>query len=266
MEPDLGDPERVALITGTSRGLGRVLAGFLAKQGYGLIVTARNGVELNASGADLRSRGSPVVSVGGDVSDAAHRQRLVDAAAKWGRLDLLVNNASELGDTPLPPLAEASRENLRRVFDVNVLGPIALVREALPLLERAHGLVVNITSDAAVGGYPGWGAGYGFGFYGQIPQDKQARLRELGVETQRKVIGLQADYEGQVAAYLRAVDTYPLDAAAATKAWDAMQGLSRQMFQLRLEAMAKAQQIMGKELWDQLREGRGLYFGAPPRR
>ncbi|HEX9844111.1 MAG TPA: hypothetical protein VGC20_15235 [bacterium] len=116
------------------------------------------------------------------------------------------------------------------------------------------------------GGYPGWGAGSGFGLYGQIPRDKQARLRELGVETQRKVIGLQADYEEQVAAYLHAVDTYPLDAAAATKAWDAMQGLSRQMFQLRLEAMTKAQQIMGKELWDQLREGRGFYFGTPPRR
>jgi len=202
MEPDLGDPERVALITGTSRGLGRVLAGFLAKQGYGLIVTARNGVELNAAGADLRSRGSPVVSVGGDVSDAAHRQRLVDAAAKWGRLDLLVNNASELGDTPLPPLAEASRENLRRVFDVNVLGPIALVREALPLLERAHGLVVNITSDAAVGGYPGWGV------YGASKAALDLASKTLAAELKDRGIAVVAVDPGDMRTKMHQ-DAYP---------------------------------------------------------
>ena len=202
MEPDLGDPERVALITGTSRGLGRVLAGFLAKQGYGLIVTARNGVGLNASGADLRSRGSPVVSVGGDVSDAAHRQRLVDAAAKWCRLDLLVNNASELGDTPLPPLAEASRENLRRVFDVNVLGPIALVREALPLLERAHGLVVNITSDAAVGGYPGWGV------YGASKAALDLASKTLAAELKDRGIAVVAVDPGDMRTKMHQ-DAYP---------------------------------------------------------
>ena len=202
MEPDLGDPERVALITGTSRGLGRVLAGFLAKQGYGLIVTARNGVELNAAGADLRRRGSPVVSVGGDVSDAAHRQRLVDAAAKWCRLDLLVNNASELGDTPLPPLAEASRENLRRVFDVNVLGPIALVREALPLLERAHGLVVNITSDAAVGGYPGWGV------YGASKAALDLASKTLAAELKDRGIAVVAVDPGDMRTKMHQ-DAYP---------------------------------------------------------
>src|SRR6266550_87432 len=83
--------------------------------------------------------------------------RLLAAAKRYGRIDLLVNNASDLGDTPLPPLENASRDTFLRVFDVNTLAPLALVREALPLLTRARGLVVNITSDAAVGGYPGWG-------------------------------------------------------------------------------------------------------------
>ena len=157
MPPSIVSPQKVALVTGASRGLGRVLAGFLASQGYGLIVTARGASELAAASRDFQTMGPTVMSIAGDISDASHRHRLVDATAKWGSIDLLVNNASEIGDTPLRPLAEASRENLRRVFDVNVLAPIALVQEALPLLERAHGLVVNITSDAAVGGYPGWG-------------------------------------------------------------------------------------------------------------
>jgi hypothetical protein len=73
-------------------------------------------------------------------------------------------------------------------------------------------------------------------------------------------------HDAQMKAYLRAVHKYPLDAAAATKAWDAMQCLSGQVFQLRLEAMSRARQIMGKKLWAQLREGGGIYFGAPPRR
>jgi len=95
------------------------------------------------------------------VTEAAHRRHLVDAARAWGRLDLLVNNASELGPSPLPELARYPLELLARVFQVNVLAPVGLVQEALPLLGRSsEALVVNISSDAAVGGYPGWG-GYG---------------------------------------------------------------------------------------------------------
>src|SRR5207245_4723324 len=92
-----------------------------------------------------------------DVSVPSARRRLLEAAKRYGRIDLLVNNASALGDTPLPRLEGASHDTFLRVFDVNTLAPLALVREALPLLTRARGLVVNITSDAAVGGYPGWG-------------------------------------------------------------------------------------------------------------
>src|SRR5438132_2198054 len=152
-----GIVQRVALITGASRGLGRLLAGFLAKQGYALIVMARNGPELQAAAKEFAAAGVAVVPIPGDVSVPSDRLRLLAAAERHGRIDLLVNNASALGDTPLRPLVNASPDTFLRVFDVNTLAPLAIVREVLPLLTRARGLVVNITSDAAVGGYPGWG-------------------------------------------------------------------------------------------------------------
>ena len=148
--------QKVALITGASRGLGRVFAGFVAKQGYALILTARGDSELRAAADEL----APLAAISafpGDVTDVGHRRRILEAAERWGRLDVLVNNASELGDSPLPPLNLASVQTFRRVLEVNTLAPLALVQEALPLLARSHGLVVNISSDAAVGGYPGWG-------------------------------------------------------------------------------------------------------------
>jgi NAD(P)-dependent dehydrogenase (short-subunit alcohol dehydrogenase family) len=155
------EPARVALITGASRGLGNVLATFLARQGYRLIVTARRAADLEAAARRLEAEGTEVVALPGDVTDAAHRLRLVDAARAWGRLDLLVNNASELGPSPLPQLAEYPLDVLARVFQVNVVAPVGLVQVALPLLrDSGGGLVVNISSDAAVGAYRSWG-GYG---------------------------------------------------------------------------------------------------------
>jgi len=148
---------KVALVTGASRGLGRVLAGFLAKQGYALLTMARDEKPLLAAAKEFAAAGVPVVSLPGDVSDPNDRHRLLEAVAAHGRINVLVNNASDLGDTPLPPLVQASRETFLRVFEVNTLAPLALVREALPLLRRGTGLVVNISSDAAIGGYPGWG-------------------------------------------------------------------------------------------------------------
>lgn len=150
----------VALITGASRGLGTVLADFLAGQGYDLVLTARGADELARRAEALGRHGGRVVALDGDVADAAHRRRLVQAAAQLGRLDLLVNNASTLGPTPRPALADYGLDSLVGVFRVNVLAPVGLVQEALPLLRAGRGLVVNVSSDAAVGGYPGWG-GYG---------------------------------------------------------------------------------------------------------
>jgi NAD(P)-dependent dehydrogenase (short-subunit alcohol dehydrogenase family) len=147
----------VALISGASRGLGRVLATFLALQGWRLILTAREAAALDAAASEIRPDREDIALLAGDVRDAAHRRKLVRAAESWDRLDLLVNNASDLGDTPLPPLVEASLDTFRHVLDVNAIAPLALVQDAIPLLARSGGLVVNITSDAAVGGYPGWG-------------------------------------------------------------------------------------------------------------
>jgi NAD(P)-dependent dehydrogenase (short-subunit alcohol dehydrogenase family) len=151
---------RTALITGGSRGLGRTVAEFLAAQKYNLIITARNEDELETSARALRRHGGQVIALAGDVTDPEHRCRLADAARGLGRLDILLNNASTLGATPLPPLAEYPLEALEDAFRINVLAPIALTREVLPLLEENGGLIVNVSSDAARGGYPGWG-GYG---------------------------------------------------------------------------------------------------------
>ncbi|MES1242693.1 MAG: SDR family oxidoreductase [Acidobacteriota bacterium] len=151
---------RTALITGGSRGLGRTVAEFLAAQKYDLAITARNEDELATAARALRRHGARVSALAGDVADPEHRRRLADAVRDLGRLDILLNNASTLGATPLPPLAEYPLDDLETAFRVNVLAPLALIREVLPLLEENGGLVVNLSSDAARGGYPGWG-GYG---------------------------------------------------------------------------------------------------------
>ena len=151
---------RVALITGASRGLGASLAEFLARQGYDLIMTARGREPLERVAQTLEGRGGEVVAIAGDVADDGHRRRLVAAAESLGGLDLLVNNASTLGAAPLPRLADYPLDDLEHVFAVNVLAPLALTQLALPLLTARGGLIVNLSSDAAVGGYPGWG-GYG---------------------------------------------------------------------------------------------------------
>lgn len=148
----------IAMITGASRGLGATLAGFLARAGWDLVLTARGADDLEAVADRLGGEGRRIVALAGDVADPDHRRRLADAARGLGGLDWLVNNASELGPSPLSPLAEVSVDALERVFAVNVVAPIALVRETLPLLEDGGGLVVDVSSDAAVGGYPGWGA------------------------------------------------------------------------------------------------------------
>jgi NAD(P)-dependent dehydrogenase (short-subunit alcohol dehydrogenase family) len=155
-----GEGTRVALVTGASRGLGEVVATFLAREGFDLIVTARGPELLSALAESLRRSEAHVTEVAGDVADPDHRARLASQVASRGRLDLLVNNASELGPSPLPELADHPLPDLERVFAVNLLAPLALVQMLRGPLESARGLVVNISSDAAVGGYPHWG-GYG---------------------------------------------------------------------------------------------------------
>jgi NAD(P)-dependent dehydrogenase (short-subunit alcohol dehydrogenase family) len=147
----------VAVITGASRGLGLALAEALAELGWDLIVDARDGRRLHDAVAGLGDR---VTAVPGDVSDPAHRKQLAELAGRAGRLDLLVNNASILGPSPRPELGDYPPGELERVLLVNAVAPLALIQELLPLLRAAGGTIVNVTSDAAIEPYEGWG-GYG---------------------------------------------------------------------------------------------------------
>jgi NAD(P)-dependent dehydrogenase (short-subunit alcohol dehydrogenase family) len=150
----------VAIVTGGSRGLGKALARELLGRGLRIVIDGRDPAALAAAVAELRPLGD-IAGIAGDVSDEAHLDALVAAAAERGRLDLLVNNASTLGEVPLPRVDALSHATLLRLFDVNVNAPILLVRRALPLLQRAElATIVNITSDAGVEAYPAWG-GYG---------------------------------------------------------------------------------------------------------
>jgi NAD(P)-dependent dehydrogenase (short-subunit alcohol dehydrogenase family) len=145
-----------ALITGASRGLGLALARELARRSWRLVIDARGAEELEAARAELAAL-TDVVAIAGDVADPAHRRALVDAAGP--RIDLLVNNASLLGPSPQPQLADYPLDVLERVYRVNALAPLALFQQALPAL-RPGACVINVTSDAAVEAYEGWG-GYG---------------------------------------------------------------------------------------------------------
>ncbi len=145
----------VALITGASRGLGRAVARALAERGWSLVLDARGADALDAVARDLPA----AVAIAGDVADARHREELAAAVSRAGRLDLLYNNASHLGPSPQPLLAEYPIDELRRVYDVDVLAPLALTQHVLPLL-AGGGAIVNVSSDAAVEAYEGWG-GYG---------------------------------------------------------------------------------------------------------
>lgn len=146
-----------ALITGASRGLGLALARALARDGWTLILDARGAADLHEAAAGLAAAGADVTAVPGDIADPAHRAALVRAS---DGLDLLVNNASTLGATPLPRLAGHPLPELERAFAVNVLGPLALIQGVLPSLRARRGAIVNVSSDAAREAYEGWG-GYG---------------------------------------------------------------------------------------------------------
>jgi NAD(P)-dependent dehydrogenase (short-subunit alcohol dehydrogenase family) len=145
-----------AIVTGASRGLGFELAKALAERGWRLVVDARGGDALQAAAHELRGAGE-MTALPGDVADERHRRDLVAAAGEG--IDLLVNNASVLGPSPQPALADYPLAELERVYQVNVLAPLALAQLALPELSDGAA-ILNITSDAGVEAYEGWG-GYG---------------------------------------------------------------------------------------------------------
>ena len=149
---------RTALITGASRGLGLALARALASDGWQLVVDARGADDLGRAAAKLEER-TTVVALAGDIGDETHRQALAAAAAELGGLDALVHNASILGPSPQPALADYPLEVLERVYAINALAPLRLTQLLLSHL-RPGARIVAVTSDAAVEAYEGWG-GYG---------------------------------------------------------------------------------------------------------
>ena len=148
-----------AVITGASRGLGLALARGLAAAGWSLVIDARDPAALDGAVASLPGSGR-VIQIAGDITDPAHRAALRDAAEELGGPDLLINNAGTLGTSPLPAIADYPIAELREAFEVNVLAPLGLTQLLLPALRRHGGAVLNVTSDAAVEPYAGWG-GYG---------------------------------------------------------------------------------------------------------
>ena len=157
-----------AIITGGSQGFGRALTAHLVNDGWTVVIDGRNIDAVLITAAQL---GPSVIPVAGDVTDAVHRENLIAAAERAGGLDLLVNNASTLGPSPMPTLAAFPIDAIGDVFRTNAGAPLALIQAALPLLRQSpQPAIANITSDAAHGAYEGWG------MYGA----SKAALEQLG--------------------------------------------------------------------------------------
>jgi len=151
-------PQRTALITGASRGLGLALARALASEGWTLIIDARGEDALESARAELSERTS-VSAIPGDVSDPEHRLALAEAVHEVGGLDALINNASILGPSPQPALLDYPLDVIEEVYRTNTISPLALVQVLKDELKQ-DARVINVTSDAAAEPYEGWG-GYG---------------------------------------------------------------------------------------------------------
>ncbi|WP_164015918.1 SDR family NAD(P)-dependent oxidoreductase [Pyxidicoccus trucidator] len=151
---------KAVLVTGASRGLGQALMATFARRGARVVGVARHAGEMEAAAAALRAEGLEAHALAYDVGDKEAIYPLVGAAtALVGPIDVLVNNASTLGPTPLPLLLDTACEDLQRVLEVNVVGPFRLTKAvAGSMAVRGQGLVLSISSDAAVSAYPRWGA------------------------------------------------------------------------------------------------------------
>lgn len=149
--------QKVILVTGASRGLGREISRRFALRGARLVLVARGATALDEIARELQAH-TEVLALVADVSEDAERIA-VAALERFGRVDVLINNASTIGSSPMPRLEDLSWEELARVLRVNVIAPLHLTQLLIPgMRARGQGAIVNITSDAAVQAYPGWGA------------------------------------------------------------------------------------------------------------
>jgi NAD(P)-dependent dehydrogenase (short-subunit alcohol dehydrogenase family) len=213
----------VAIVTGGSKGFGRALTAALLDRGWTVVADARRAADLAAAAAAVNS--SRLITVPGDVTDPAHRAALIVAAMDAGPLRLLANNASRLGPSPQPALADYLAAELREVYTTNVFAPLALIQAALPALTANDGVVVNLSSDAAVEPYEGWG-GYGsskaaldhltailaaenpgIGVYAFDPGDMRTEMHQAAFPGED--ISDRAEPESVVPALLRLIDTRP---------------------------------------------------------
>jgi NAD(P)-dependent dehydrogenase (short-subunit alcohol dehydrogenase family) len=177
------DGARVALITGASKGLGLALARQLAARGLSLVLTARGAGPL-AAALDEVGRQTAAFALAGDVADVEHVHALIALAKeRFGRIDYLINNASTIGRSPMPQLAQLSPSAFERLFATNVYAPLHLAQHALPLMPPGA-TIVNVSSDAAVNAYPGWGG------YGASKAALEHVSRTLAVELEALGIGV----------------------------------------------------------------------------
>ena len=213
----------VAIVTGASRGFGRAVTAALLDRGWAVVGDARRASELKTTARELNS--TQLIALPGDVTDPSHRDALVGAATTAGPLRLLVNNASRLGPSPQPALSDYPARELSAVYQTNLFAPLALIQAALPALTDNAGVIVNLTSDAAVEPYPGWG-GYGSSkaaldqlsavlaaeastvpVYAFDPGDMRTEMHQAAFPDED--ISDRAEPESVVPALLRLLDTRP---------------------------------------------------------
>src|SRR5260221_1555114 len=151
----IGSKEKTALITGASRGLGLALARGLASRGWNLIITARDESRLRSMRDELATR-THVAAIAGDVADPAHRNALAVLARGHAGLDAVINNASDLGPSPLPALLDYPLDALTAVLETNIVAPLGVLQAVREELKQGA-RIINVTSDAAVNAYNGWG-------------------------------------------------------------------------------------------------------------
>lgn len=217
---------QTAIVTGASRGLGLATTKVLGQRGWTVIIDARDTEPLMQAAATLDGN---IIAIPGDVTDPEHREKLIHAAIDTDGLDLVVNNASMLGPSPQPRLEHYRLTVMRQVYETNVVAPLALAQAALPMLRNRKGVLVNVTSDAAIEPYEEWG-GYGsskaalnqmtrilaaeepdLGIYSFDPGDMNTRMHQEAFPSED--ISDRPSPEDSVPALLALVDARPTSGA-----------------------------------------------------